>query len=534
MSHIIGKRHGTLRMRKCPHFGAEPDREDLIHVANAHSYRTLLPLAAITAFSLAISGCAVGPDYIPPKENFAALHNYASTGTRTVIPSAPPLDSWWTGFGDPILVAVVQNALAQNLDLAASFARVEQASAAASGAGAALLPSVNFDANGTAQHQSLVGPLGSIARTFPGYSRDQKEYSVGAAASWEIDVAGGLRRNAAAARAELAAAQADGMGTRITVAADAADAYLQIRGFQARLTVTLDQIETDAKLLKLVQVRRHLGDADDREVAQADALLKQARATVPSLRIGLEAQLNRLDVLMGAQPGTYALELNKPAAIPSVPSIDDSEQPLDFLRRRPDVIAAERRLAASNERIGLALSDYYPKISLSGALGFDSSGTHDLFTARAFQPLGSGTLRWRLFDFGKVRAEVAQARGAYAEALANYQLTALKASEDVENAFMSLSQTVIRRQALEGEVIALTRARDLSHNAYKAGSITLTDVLDANRQLLIARSELDASSTDAARAAVSTFRALGGGWEINSNLKMAASTRHAEAGEHSE
>ena len=427
-----------------------------------------------------------------------------------------------------MLVAVVQNALAQNLDLAASIARVEQARAAAAGAGAALLPTVDFDASGTAQHQSLVGPLGSIARTFPGYSRDQKEYNVGAAASWEIDVAGGLRRNASAAREEFAAAEADGMGTRVTVAADAADAYLQIRGYQSRLSVTMDQINTDARLLALVKVRRHLGDADDREVAQADALLKQARATIPPLRIALEAQLNRLDVLMGAQPGTYALELDKPAAIPSIPSIADSIQPLDVLRRRPDMIAAERRLAASNERIGVALSDYYPKISLSGALGFDSSGTHDLFTARAFQPLGSGSLRWRLFDFGKVRSEVAQARGANAEALANYQLTALKATEDVENAFMSLSQTVIRRQELEDEVTSLTRARDLSQNAYKAGSITLTDVLDADRQLLIARDDLDATSTDAARAAVSTFRALGGGWPV-SNVKVAASAKSAEA-----
>jgi NodT family efflux transporter outer membrane factor (OMF) lipoprotein len=333
-----------------------------------------------------------------------------------------------------------------------------------------------------------------------------------------------LRRNAAAAAGELQAAQADQLGTRVTVAADAADAYLQVRGFQARLAVAQDQIETDAKLLELVRARRHAGAADEREIAQAEALLRQARTVVPTLRANLSAQLNRLDVLMGAQPGTYANELtqgsgqaNGPAHgqagdIPAIPPITAQASPTDVLRRRPDVIAAERRLAASNERIGAALSDYYPKLSLSGLLGFDSLNTNDLFTARAFQPAITGGLRWRLFDFGKVDAEVQSARGANAEALAIYRQTVLKAAEDVENAFVSLTETQARRVELDGEVASLQRARDLSERAYRAGSITLTDVLDADRQLLVARDDLDATRADAARAAVAAFRALGGGW----------------------
>jgi outer membrane protein TolC len=184
------------------------------------------------------------------------------------------------------------------------------------------------------------------------------------------------------------------------------------------------------------------------------------------------------------------------------------------LRRRPDIIAAERRLAASNERIGAAISDYYPKISLSGALGFDSINTNHLFSAQAFQPIGAGALQWRLFDFGKVNAEVAQARGAYAEALSQYREAALKATEDVENALISLSQTEVRSQELQGEVTSLTRARDLSEKAYRSGAIPLTDVLDADRQLLVARDDLDSTRADAARAAVRTFRSLGGGWDI--------------------
>jgi NodT family efflux transporter outer membrane factor (OMF) lipoprotein len=297
---------------------------------------------------------------------------------------------------------------------------------------------------------------------------------------------------------------------------------MQVREFQARLAVAQQLIDTDTHLLELVEVRRRVGVADDRETAQAEALLKQAKSTVPSLRVALEAQLNRLDVLMGAQPGTYAEGLSKPGTIPGIPAIGGADQPLDVLRRRPDIIAAERRLAASNERIGAAIADYYPKISLSGALGFDSINGGTLFNGKAFQAIGAGALRWRLFDFGKVAAEVAQSRGAYAEALAEYRQAALRATEDIENALMELAQTQVRLQELQGEVTSLTRARDLSERAYKAGAIPLTDVLDANRQLLVARDDVESTQADAARAAVRTFRALGGGWDVRSNPSLAA------------
>ena len=504
------------------------EREQEAHLPPVRKFRQkdmvslLTAIAASAALGIGVSSCAVGPDYVAPTVELASFHNHAVASATQAATPAPPLDSWWTGFNDPMLVAVVQRALAQNLDLAAAFARVQQARATAAAAGAQLLPTVDLDAAGTAEHQSLDNPLGELGQSAPGYGRDQREYTVGAAASWEIDLAGGLRRNAAAARDEAQAAVAEQVGTRITVAADAADAYLQIRGFQARLSVAQDQIDTDAHLLDLVKVRRRLGAAEEREVAQAEALLNQAKSTVPPLRTELEAQLNRLDVLMGVQPGTYAQQLAAPVAIPAIPSIGNDDQPLDVLRRRPDIIAAERRLAGSNERIGVAVSDYYPKISLSGALGFDSTSASHLVSAQAFQPIGSGALRWRLFDFGKIDSEVAQARGAHAEALAAYRQTALKAAEDVENAFMSLAQTEARRQELEDEVVSLTRARDLSERAYKAGAITLTDVLDADRQLLVARDDLDSTRADAARAAVSVFRALGGGWDATTNPRLAS------------
>jgi NodT family efflux transporter outer membrane factor (OMF) lipoprotein len=513
---------GLCRVKPAKRFEQERRSAGASFAGMAGTLRGVVSAVAVAA-TAALAGCVVGPDYVPPTQTFAPFHNESAVLTANDHRHASPLDTWWTGFDDPVLVSVVQRALKQNLDLAAALARVQQSRAAAQAAGAQLLPSAQFDASATALHESLQSPLGVLAKQFPDYSRDQREYNVGAAASWEIDVAGGLRRTSAAARDEFEAAEAEHLGTRVTVAADAADAYLQIRGFQTRLAVANDQIETDRHLLQLVRIRRQFGSASEREIAQADALLQQAKATVPVLRTALEAQLNRLDVLLGEQPGTCAGELANAGEIPPIPAVPASDAPQEVLRRRPDIIAAERILAASNERIGAALADYYPKISLSGALGFDSLTTDHLFSAQSFQPVGTGALRWRLFDFGRVDAEVRQARGANAQALAQYRLAALKAAEDVENAFMSLSQTGLRVRELQGEVAALTRARDLSQRAYEAGSIPLTDVLDADRQLLFARDDLDGTRADEARAAVRTFRALGGGWKSGPTTEASSS-----------
>ncbi len=194
-----------------------------------------LSLASSVGVGLCSAGCAAGPNYLPPPTPLAPFHNRGELTAASLAGPAPPLDSWWRGFDDPMLVTVVQRALDQNLDLTAAFASVLQARAAASAAGAELLPTIDLDAAGTAERQSLASPLGTVEKTLPGYDRNQREYSVGAAASWEIDLAGGLRRGAAAARDEAEAARAEQTGTRVTTAADAADAYIQIRGFQARL-----------------------------------------------------------------------------------------------------------------------------------------------------------------------------------------------------------------------------------------------------------------------------------------------------------
>src|SRR6516165_1120392 len=467
-------------------------------------------LCAVLPFVMVVGGCSVGPKYKAPTTPMRPFHNPAPM--RADGASAPPLDTWWEGFGDPELTLIVQRALDQNLDLAASVARVEQARAAAKEAGARPKPSGALNAQSASFRQSLESPVGRVAGTLPGFDRNQSYLDLGVSASWEIDLFGGLRHGAEAAFEEVQAAEAERLGTRVSIVGEAADAYMQIRGAQARLAFAQEQIATDEHLLQLVSQRKAAGVASDREEAQAEAVLAQARATVPQLAIILEAQLNRLDVLMGVQPGTYASELKTPAGIPIIPSITSLADPSGLLRRRPDIIAAERRIAASNARIGQALAEYYPKISLAGVLGNESITPGSLFKERTFQPSAVAGLRWRLFDFGRVDAVVKQARGANAEALLQYRTSVLRATEDVEDAFNALAQSESRRDEIVREIDSLQRVKDLSEQSYKAGVIPLTDVLDANRQLLVAKDDFALTTETAARAAVGSFRALGGGW----------------------
>lgn len=460
-----------------------------------------------------VVGCNVGPKYHPPSVQLQPFQTAPSVEARSATLPAPPLDQWWLGFQDPELTKVVQRAIDQNLDLAASMTRVEQARAAAKEAGAQRLPTANLNASTTSFSQSLESEVGRIHNLIPSFNRDQNYYDLGISASWEIDIFGSLRRGAEAATAEAQAAEASRTGTRISIAAEAADAYLQIRGAQSRLGFAKDQIATDQHLVDLARQRKDAGVASDRELAQAEAVLSQAKATIPLLNILLVSQLNRLDVLMGAQPGTYAAELKVVADIPSVPAIPNTSQPMDLLRRRPDVIAAEREVAASNARIGQAIAEYYPKVSLSGIVGSEAIAPTHLFQQQGFQPTAVAGLRWRLFDFGRVDAEVKMAKGANAEALLKYRSSVLHAAEDVEDAFTLLVESENRGAEIQKEIDQLNRVRDRSQESYEAGVIGLTDVLDADRQLLAAKDELAITREATARAAVGSFRALGGGWQ---------------------
>ena len=476
-----------------------------------------------------MGGCALGPDYRRPEVALTPLYMHATA----VLPGAAKvteLDRWWQGFDDAALLRVVERAQAQNLDLERARARVLQSRAAARAAGAALLPKLDAAASANDVRQSLLSPIGEIGRELPGFARNYDDYAVGAAASWEIDLFGGLRRGREAAVAEAKASDAQALGVQISVAADAADAYLQVRAYQARLGVALHQEQVQRDLVDLVSRREQEGVSSKRELNQVTAALDGVRASIPPLQAGLDAQLNRLDVLMGAQPGTYRNELLIDAPIPSPPALASHDGPAELLRRRPDVLAAEQRLIAANARIGAAISDYYPKVSLSALFGVDGLAAGRLSSGDAVQhDIGLG-LRWRLFDFGRVDAEVAQARGREAEALAAYRATVLRATEEVENAFSELVQNEARAAALQRQITELGTARTLAQQSYDAGVINLIEVRDTDRDLLAASDQLAQTRAAAARAAVASFRALGGGWQPQAGPIAAAQSTPVPAG----
>jgi NodT family efflux transporter outer membrane factor (OMF) lipoprotein len=471
------------------------------------------PTGFLLASALACTSCASGPNYHRPQVGAAERFMGEAAVVARNAPRQGNLVSWWTGFDDPELTSLVEEALANNLDIAQAVARVTQARAGLRAANAALLPSGQITANAAYVSQSLETPTGRALSAAPGFDRDTGLYDAGLGASWEIDLFGGLSRGKEAARADYLASAAGVSAARIAVAAQTADAYVAVRGLQSRIAIATEQVETQRKLVDLVRLQYEKGVAAELQVRQAEGALAQVSASLPVLRSGLEAGLNSLDVLTGTPPGTHRAALSTPKAIPQPPAISDIGSPADLLRRRPDLIAAEQRLVAANARIGVAISEYYPKFSLSGLIGTATTGAGGLFGAAATQGQGALGLRWRLFDFGRVDAEIAAARGRDAEALAAYRLAVLRASEDVENAFSVLLERETQTTILAQGETSLARARVASLAAYKGGVASLVETLDADTRLLATRDARAQAQTEAARAAIASFRALGGGWD---------------------
>ncbi|MEX3899498.1 efflux transporter outer membrane subunit [Paraburkholderia sp. BR10954] len=470
-------------------------------------------LAMLVVASLS-AGCAVGPDYVRPDvpmpERFmgqTAVDHRHATATADLV-------TWWTAFGDPQLTQFVALALEQNLDLAQASARVAQARSALGAANAALLPSGNVSGQAARVYQSVETPLGRVLNSTPGFDRYGNEYEANLSASWELDVFGGLRRGREAALAEYEASEAGAAATRLAVAAQTADIYISIRGLQARLNVARRQVQTQQDLLSTINLLYGKGLAAELQVRQAEGALAQVRASVPVLETGLDAAMNALDVMLGAQPGVHRAELLEAGDIPVPPQIGATGSPRELLRRRPDLIVAERHLAASNARIGVAIAEYYPKVSLSGLIGSATSvASGNLFSSGASQAAGVLGLRWRLFDFGRINAQIGQAKGQEAEMLAAYRLAALHATEDVENAFSALVKREEQAAALTQGVDSLGRARAASFAAYQKGVVSLIEVLQADDSLLRTSDARVQAQTESARAAVAAFKALGGGWQ---------------------
>lgn len=476
---------------------------------------------ALVALSL-LMGCAVGPDYVrpdvmPPSASAGALHDGLSSGLTEA-----DLAAWWTTFGDPGLGRVVARALAENLDLAQAQARVAQARAGLGAARAALRPAGTLEGQASRAYQSVETPLGQVLNASPGFDRYGSSYEVQLGASWELDLFGGLRREREAALADYQATTAGATATRLAVAAQTADLYISIRGLQTRLDVARRQVQTQQELRAMVDRLHGKGLAPERQLRQAEGALAQVQASVPVLEQGLSTAMNALDVMLGQAPGTSRGELADRHAIPTGPRITAAGSPGDLLRRRPDLMVAERRLAAANARIGVAVAEYYPKLSLSGLVGSATAVSGgNLFSGGAQQAAGVLGLRWRLFDFGRIDAQIEAARGREAELLAAYRLAALRATEDVENAFAAVLRSDEQAQRLAEAVEAFGRARETSSLAFEKGAVSLIEVLQADESLLRAADAEAQARTASARATVAAFTALGGGWEPEGSVAIA-------------
>ena len=478
---------------------------------------TMLAIASLSA------GCAVGPDYARPDTPMPGRYMGQQAIEQRQAQAGADAAVWWEGFGDTQLTRFVKLALAQNLDLAQASARVSQARAGLGAADAALLPSASLGAQGTRAYQSVETPMGQILNSRPGFDRFGRSYEANLAAGWELDLFGGLRRGREAALADYQASEAGAAAVRLTVAAQTADVYIGIRGLQARLEIARKQVQTQQDLLSIIRQLYGKGLAAELQVQQAEGALAQVKASVPVLEAGLDTAMNALDVMLGTAPGTHRTELANAGAVPAAPQIASAGTPGDLLRRRPDLMVAERRLAASNARIGVAVAEYYPKLSLSGLVGSATSIPGGrLFTGSSSQAAGVLGLRWRLFDFGRINAQIDLAKGQEAEALAAYKLAVLRATEDVENAFSALAKREDQAGLLAQGVDSLGRARAASFAAYQKGVVSLVEVLQADENLLRASDTRAQAQTESARAAVAAFKALGGGWQAQGAEALAA------------
>jgi NodT family efflux transporter outer membrane factor (OMF) lipoprotein len=477
---------------------------------------SMLPKRSLAALVVAglSAACAVGPDYVRPDIPMPGQYLGQAAVDRRQAAARADLVTWWSGFGDPLLTRFVTLSLAQNLDLAQASARVTQARAGLGAANAVLLPAGNVSGQATRAYQSLETPLGQVLSSTPDFDRYGNSYEADLGASWELDLFGGLRRGREAALAEYQASEAGAAATRLAVAAQTADIYISIRGLQARLDVARRQVQTQQDLLSTINLLYGKGLAAELQVRQAEGALAQVRASVPVLEEGLDAAMNALDVMLGSPPGTHRMELADAGGIPAAPQITAAGSPGELLRRRPDLIVAERRLAASNARIGAAVAEYYPKLSLSGLIGSATAVSGgNLFTSGASQSAAVLGLRWRLFDFGRINAQIDLAKGQEAEMLAAYRLAVLHATEDVENAFSALVKREEQASVLAQGMDSLGRARGASFAAYQKGVVSLIEVLQADENLLRASDAQAQAQTESARAAVATFKALGGGWQ---------------------
>jgi multidrug efflux system outer membrane protein len=463
-----------------------------------------------------VAGCAVGQNYhtpaTPVDAHFANAQERGLTENDTV-------ERYWQNFTDPLLDSLVDDALAHNTELAAAGANLRAARAARRLAGFDQFPTVTF-AGGYTKNLDA-------AQQLPGFDEHDREFDTadaGFTGLWELDLFGRVRRNVEAARADVGEASANVQDARVAVIAEVSRNYFVLRGLQDQLELTRRNADSEFNTLKLTRVRLEAGRGNQLDTARAEAQWQTTVASIPSLESSIATTMYRLSVLTGRQPNALTDALGARPA-PDLPPLNSIGTPEQLLRRRPDVRVAERRLAGATARIGVATGDLFPKVTLTGSIGYLAPTFGDFGTSDARFFSGGPSITWAAFDLGRVRARIGSARAQTDAALANYEGAVLNALEDTEGALVSYGRAQARRDALRVAAAASDKAADLAKRRFEGGLIDFLEVLDAERTSLSAELLLSQSRTDAATSLVAVYKALGGGWDARAGDAPVAASR---------
>jgi NodT family efflux transporter outer membrane factor (OMF) lipoprotein len=459
---------------------------------------------ALGLVMLLLAGCAtVGPDYVPPDVSPPAQWNAQLEGSLTAERvDTQTLAKWWSALNDPTLTNLVDRAIQGNLDLRQAWNRIREARARRGISEAGRFPTIGATGSGKRSRSSKETGSGT----------ERRLYSAGFDASWELDLFGGIRRSIEAAEADLEASQEDLRDVLVSLVAEVALNYVEVRSFQARLSAAEANRDAQEETYTLVRSRFEAGLISRLDVEQAKANLENTRSQVPTLEIGLEQAKNRLGVLLGENPGSIHDELSGREPIPVTPLEVVVGVPADVLRRRPDVRRAERQLAAQTARIGVATADLYPKFTLPGSIGLEALSLGKLFRSDA-RTYGIGpSITWTIFDAGRIRRNIEVQNALQEKALLDYEGAILTALEDVENALVAYAKEQVRRQSLSEASQASQRAVDLAQSQYFSGLADFQSVLDAQRSLLSLKGQLAESEGQVTSNLIMLYKALGGGW----------------------
>ncbi|SEM03951.1 efflux transporter, outer membrane factor (OMF) lipoprotein, NodT family [Syntrophus gentianae] len=471
---------------------------------NTGGKRIAASFLVVIGIVLILAGCAtVGPDYVSPQTDLSGnWHTPLKDGLTTEGEKPAVLAEWWTTLNDPELSSLMKRAVAGNRDLKKAEARVREARANRGITRAGLFPTV--DASGSATRSRSSEETGS--------GKTSNFYVAGLDAGWELDLFGGVRRSVEAADADLQASQEDLRDVLVSLLAEVALNYVDVRTYQARLSVAESNLATQSETFDLTSWRQQAGLSDDLAVQQARYNLESTRSQIPTLRTGLEEAKNNLAVLLGDQPGKIHGELEERKPTPAISPSVAVGVPADVLRQRPDVRRAERQLAAQTARIGVAKAELYPKFTLSGSIGLEALSSSKLFSSGSKTGSGGIGVTWRIFDAGAIRQNIEVQNALQEQYLMAYETAVLNSLKEVENALTAYAEEEQRRQALQDAVQAARKAAEQAGYKYQTGLADFDSVLEAQRSLLNFQDELAQSDGTVIANLIRLYKALGGGW----------------------